>query len=1031
MKQTSNFVKLWGSALTVLICCLMTIQVHAQNPTVKGTVFDSLGPVTGVSILVEGTTTGCITDIDGNFEISAPADAKLTLSFIGYHTKTVEVAGRDFIEILLEEDTELLNEVVVVGYGVQKKSDLTGSIASVKAKDMVKTTPSGNIADALQGRMAGVSILSGSGDPTSGNTIRVRGVNSVTAETGPLLVVDGFIGGSLDALNPADIASIEVLKDASAAAVYGSRGANGVILVTTKTPDKDKITVTANAFVNLKTRMKKFDTLSPYEYALLANDYGKEYQESRGKDPIIYYTDEQLADLKAGNGGYNYADNIFRDVAVAQNYDFSVSGSSKKTSYLASFRYENNQGVIQKSDSEHYNWRLKVDSTIKKWLKVGANFYGDYRVYNSPRINKYDGLIQQALYFPPTILPKNEKGEYNNMLIDGSPQYNPMGMIWESKQQGQRLKNNLQGYVEFKIIDGLTFRSQFGVTFDNQLHRSVENEDSYGNFKNSLTTAKAESMWNINWLNTNILSYVKEFNSNHRINLTAVFEQASANNYRHKGIANELAFDKLGWDALNWSEKNLSQVESYATRNTLMSGMFRINYVLMNRYMFTASIRADGSSRLYKKWDYFPSAAFAWDMKNEKWLKDVSWLNQLKFRVSYGSVGNQSVEPYRIYSQMVPVANADGTTSYTVGRPAAPYLRWEHNNQENVGIDFAVLDNRLKISAEWYNKESKDILLEVAQPSHMGYEKLLKNAGAIRNTGFEFLIGGDPFLTEKFSWHTDLTLSYNVGKFTKIPTMDHTQIMAGQHDKAIYRMVEGEKIGTFWGYKYDGVWQEEDINAPFVNANGDQNGKTNGQQYKAKPGNAKYIDVNGDGKLNSDDMGIIGCGQPTFNWGWNNSFTIGDFDLSFFIIGFHDFDIYNATDQIGYNILKGQQVCFVTPKRDLQNRWTKENTNSRIPGFVEDKTSTAKDAFSDRFVEKGGFVKVKSITLGYSLPQKVCEKIHINNLRFYFSAQNPFMITKYSGFDPEATLGSPLTPGVDWAAYPNSRNFMFGLNFSF
>lgn len=771
--------------------------------------------------------------------------------------------------------------------------------------------------------------------------------------------------------------------------------------------------------------------MDPYEYALLANDYGKEYFASIGKPAKIYYTDEQLADLKAGKGGYNYGENIFRDVAVAQNYDFSVAGASGKSAYLASFRYENNQGVIHKSNQEHYNWRLKVDSAIKSWLKVGANFYGDYRKHNNPRLSRYDGLIQQALYFPPTILPKDENGDYNNYIIDGSPQYNPMGMIWESRQQGQRLNNNLQGYAEFKIIDGLTFRSQIGISFDNQLHRSVENEDSYDNFKRSLTSAKAESRWNLSWLNTDILSYVKEFNRDHRINLTAVFEQAGANSYSHKSTAYQLAYDKLGWDALGWSEKNLSVVESNSTISTLMSGMFRVNYVLMNRYMITASIRADGSSRLYDKWDYFPSAAVAWDMKNENWLKNVGWLNQLKFRLSYGSVGNQSVEPYRIYSKMVPVINADGTTSYTVGRPAAPYLKWEHNDQENVGIDFGAFNNRLKISAEWYNKSSKDILLEVAQPSHMGYEKLLKNAGAIRNTGFEFLIGGDPFLRNKLSWHTDLTLSYNRGVLTRIPTADHTQIMAGNYENAIYRMIENERIGTFWGYKYDGVWQKEEINAPFVDASGHANGKTNGVQYKAKPGNAKYVDINGDGKLNDDDKGIIGCGQPVFNWGWNNSFTIGGFDLSLFIIGFHGFDIYNATDQIGYNLLKAQQVCFVTPKKDFLDRWTPENTDTCIPGFVEDKTSTAKDAFSDRFVEKGGFVKVKSITLGYSLPAKVCEKNHIHNLRFYFSAQNPFMFTKYSGFDPEATLGSPLTPGVDWAAYPNSRNFMFGLHFAF
>ncbi len=354
-QQKSNLLKVLG---TMLLVALFAIQAKAQEITVTGTVTDNLGPVIGASIQVEGTTIGCITDIDGNYDLSnVPANGTLVFSYIGYQTQKVAVNGKTKIDVKLVEDSQLLQEVVVVGYGVQRKSDLTGSVASVKASDALKTTPTGNVSDALQGRMAGVSVLSGSGDPSQDNTIRVRGINSITAETGPLVVVDGFIGGSLQNLNPSDIASIEVLKDASATAVYGSRGANGVILVTTKNPGKDKLSVNFNAFANIKTVAKYPDTLSPYEYATLVNEYGNDTGHGD------YFNSTQLADLQSGRAGYDYSREIFR-TAVTQNYDLSVSGGNESTTFLASFRYQDDQGILKESMSETYNWRLKVDTKI-------------------------------------------------------------------------------------------------------------------------------------------------------------------------------------------------------------------------------------------------------------------------------------------------------------------------------------------------------------------------------------------------------------------------------------------------------------------------------------------------------------------------------------------------------------------------------------------------------------------------------------------------------------------------------------------
>ena len=1015
----------------LLLTVLLVLPANAQNNiTVTGTVTDNLGPVIGVNVSVEGTTLGGITDIDGNYTLeNIPSNGTLVFSFIGYKTQKIAINGQTRIDVQMAEDSEMLSEVVVVGYGVQRKSDLTGSVASVKTSDALKSTPSGNVSDALQGRMAGVSVLSGSGDPSQDNTIRVRGINSITAETGPLVVVDGFIGGSLQNLNPSDIASIEVLKDASATAVYGSRGANGVILVTTKNPGKDKLSVSFNAFANIKTVAKYPDTLSPYEYATMVNEYGNDTGNGD------YFDAQQLADLQSGKAGYNYAREIFR-TAVTQNYDLSVSGGNENTTFLASFRYQNDQGVLKESMSETYNWRLKVDTKIKKWLDVGLNFYGNYRKYSTPRTNAYRGIFQTAMFFDNTLSPKDENGNYNNDDWSGNHMYNPMGHIWELDQSTQAINNRLQGYVQFNIIDGLTFRSQLGVLFDNRLATTLENEDSYQMFAQSNSRAYARSYFNLSWLNTNTLSYVKEFNENHRINATAVFEQSYDNNYNHVGRAYFPDYVDIthGYNNLAMSQNaTLNELESERTINTLMSGMLRVNYVFMNRYMVTASIRADGSSRLEDKWAYFPSAALAWDIKQESFLQDNNFIDQLKLRLGYGSVGNQSVEAYRIYSMMSATLGDGGKTVYAVDRPSAPYLKWERNDQFNVGVDFGILNGRVRLTADWYSKLSKDILLEVAQPTHMGYGELLRNAGEIKNTGVEFTISADPFVSndpDGFSWHTDLTLTHNKGTFNKIPTANHRQQQAGNYQNELFQMVEGEKLASFWGYQYEGLWQEADVNALFVDANGNTDGRTNGDVYGVVAGSSKYKDVNKDGVLNEEDQGIIGSGQPTFNWGWNNTFNYKNFDLSFFLVGFHGFDIYNATEQIGLNGIQSQQVAVVTPLKKWQNHWTPTNTNTDVPRWDGQGTEN-KNMFSTRYVENGSFIKMKSITLGYTVPEKVCKNWGITNLRIYASVQNPFHITGYSGLDPEATLGDPLIQGVDWGNYPNSRNYLIGLNFAF
>ena len=773
-------------------------------------------------------------------------------------------------------------------------------------------------------------------------------------------------------------------------------------------------------------------TITPGEFAQLANDYGKEFNESQGKAPKQYYTEDQIAAFNNGTAGYNYIDNIFNEPAISQNYDLSISGKNGKTSYLASLRYEDTEGVIKKSTYKQYNWRLKLDTEIRSWVNVGLNLWGDYSENAGPRMNQYNGLLMSAINFPNTVEPYNEKGGYNNKFaITGNPAYNPMGFINEMDSKNRVLNNRIQGYVNFKIAEGLTFRSQLGITFYNTLNQNTYNEDSYNSFANSYTEANATSNFKYDFLNTNTLNYIKEFNTNHRINATAVFEQAHSNLYMHKTTARNLSFpDLLGYNSLGYADKALAESNNELT--SLMSGLLRVNYVLMNRYMITASIRADGSSRLEKKWDYFPSVALAWDIKQEKFMSNVDWMDQFKLRVGYGSVGNQAIEPYRIYSQMTPGKLPNGDTSYIADRPAAPDLKWERNIQINAGLDFSFLNGRITTSIDYYNKLSKDILLEVAQPYHTGWPSLLKNAGEIRNTGVEITIGATPVSTSDWTWRTDLTLSHNKGTFEKIPTMNKMQDFGDKkYEKQLYKLIEGEKLSTFWGYTYEGVWKTNEINAPFIDAQGNTNGKTNGEVYKVVPGQAKYKDFNKDGVYNEADQGIIGCGQPTFNWGWNNSISFRNWDLTLFVVGFHGFDIYNATRQSRYGVLNGCNTDNITPNPELLDRWTPENENTDVPGFVKVGSGDITKAVSSRFIENGSFVKVKSITLGYNLPQSLCNKGKINAFRVYASVQNPFHFSGYSGLDPEAALGAALTQGADWGAYPNGRNFLFGLNFSF
>ena len=998
-----------GRLAGMLCLLLISAATFAQNISVSGTVLDVHSePIIGASVVLEGgTTVGTITDFDGNFTLpNVPTNGKLSISYIGYRTQEVSVNGRTSINITLEEDSKQLDEVVVVGYGVQRKSDLTGSVSSVKADDALKTMPTSNVTDALQGRMAGVSIVSSSGQPGSGSTIRVRGVNSISGDGGPLVVIDGFIGGDLSALNPSDIESIEVLKDASATAVYGSRGANGVLLVTTKRAQKGTTRVTYSGYVNLKTPGKLPTQLSAADNARLQNSY---MEEVYGIPPYTvgrYFTSDEIAAFENGEGGFDYLDGTFRN-AVEQMHEISVSGSSEKTQYLVSASFNLDEGIVNNSEGTRANYRAKVDTEIRSWWKAGATLWGFYRKNSGPNFGQNLNVLNRALMFPRFLDMKDEEGNYNDL----SREPNPMRKINEVVSDGYTYNSYFQAYTDFNIYKGLTFRSSISFNLGNTNSQSANTAESYPAHpsQSGYTSATVNNSNSYGFLNTNVLSYVNEFNEKHRINATAVFEQSYNTTYTNGITVRDLFDDNIHFNNIGLAQ-TVNTPTSNRTKTTMMSFMGRVNYVLLNRYMITASYRYDGSSRLAKgnQWYGFPSVAVAWDAQKEKFLYGIDWLSQAKLRFGYGVTGNQAVPAYSAYSQISQSVDSKGNISLSGTRRANPNLKWESTTQYNVGLDLVFKNNRFTASIDAYNKLSKDVILEVTLPATTGFTNELVNAATIRNRGIEVTLGADVIDNRNFRWHTDVILSHNEGVIKRIDGTKMFMELSGNFENTAYRYIVGEKIGTMWGYINDGIWGTEDIHLAPAGTN---------------VGDYKYVDLDGDGQITPDkDRTIIGNGQPTFNWGWTNTFSFFNFDFSVFLTGFHGFDIYNNNDWL--TVIDSR----VSANPDWLNRWTPANQNTDIPSF---QGKSSDKGVSSRHVEKGNFIKVKTLTVGYNFKFPWMQKATIHNLRVFASAQNPFILTKYSGIDPEVTLKNTLTPGADWGYYPNGRNFIFGMNITF
>ncbi|SFQ07537.1 TonB-linked outer membrane protein, SusC/RagA family [Pseudarcicella hirudinis] len=1008
--------------LTQIVCWSKTGPYKSIGTIVKGKVIDATSQeaLIGVAITLKGTKTGTVTDTDGNFSINvAGENSVLAFSFVGYETQQITVGKQTFITVKLQNNTTELNGVIVVGYGTQKKSDITGSVVSLKMKEIEKA-PSFRVDQSLQGRVAGVNIQNTDASPNAQVSVRIRGASSINGGNNPLVVIDGMQGGSLTTLNPNDVASIEVLKDASATAIYGSRGSSGVILVTTKQGVKgknDAPEISYNTYFSVTQVRKKLDQLNAAEYAESVNANRREY----GQNPV--FSDADIAGFKA-KGGTDWQDAIFRN-GFTQNHQLSISNATEKTSYYVSGNATTQKGLVQGSSYNRYAIRTNLKTNLSEKLSLGINGFLVREMDHPTVLNTFAGNnagspVFSALVWSPTKSIYDSQGNYTLPGGGAGPNtnYNPLALATEPVRDYLTTTTNFTGNINYQILKGLNL-TVLGS------YRSSEFEGN--DYFNSLPTrasgtemASIVNQRNLFLQNTNMLTYETAIKGGHNLKLTGVVEQQFEEN--NGSYAGAIGFST---DALTYNNLSLGQKpqisSSYRNSRTLMSYLGRVNYGYKDRYLLTLSLRSDGSSVFgaNNKWGSFPSAAIGWNILNESFmtnLKNVFY--DLKLRGSYGIVGNQAISPYQSLASLntynpYPINGTNLSTGVGVGGNANPDLRWEKTTQSDIGLDATFLNGRLELSADYYNKQTSDLLLSVPTPMTAGGNgTILKNVGSVENKGFELYIGGTP-IKQDITWHTGFTLASNSNKVLALAE-GQTEILLGNpglpgFGQSLWLEV-GQPLGLFRGYQYNGVWKSGEAEQA--------------KKYGAVPGDSKYIDQNGDGVIDNKDIVDIGNAQPKYTFGWNNSFSYKNLDLNILLQGVQGNKIYNLS-----------RVRFEAPgsdgdatSRKVLDRWTPQHENTDVPSF---KGSNDGRLNSSRWLEDGSYLRVKNISLGYTLPKNVINRLKMSQLRVYLSATNLFTFTKYTGFDPESSSGVDTRAGVDLATYPAQKTFTLGLDIKF
>ncbi len=1040
------------------------VPLSAYAFKVTGVVKDSDGmEVIGGSVRLKGSkTVGVITDVDGRYTIDVPDGKKsaLLFSYVGMMPLEVKVDGRPTLDVTLNPDNNVLDEVVVVGYGTTRRSDLTGSVVSVKGQEL-ETVPTSDPLQALAGKAAGVQITTVDGEPGAELSVKVRGGISITQSNEPLYVIDGFPSeDGLAGITASEIETIDVLKDASATAIYGARGANGVVVVTTRRGSDDaKMQINFDAYAGFRKVSRKLDVLSVPEFLLLDYERSLAFKGEEGVKGFQnrYGSFVDIASNYADRPGIDWQEEALGRNAVTQNYHVGINGGNKDLKYTFNYTYNSDEGSMILSGTDKHTVSLSAQQNNGKWLSFNAKAtYAEQKVWGmgtsdqTTRFNKMEHILQ---YRPTAGIYGNDNSLLtgNDMLEDDDQ--NPMQspIISANEEKRERLIRNIlvNGGATITFNKYFTFRNSTGFRFQLDCREEFYGEKSVTGKRSSIQSSNqySESM---QFQTSNVLTY----NNRHKFHkLTVMLGQEWVDNRARwmRALVKNYPNNDIGS-----ADTSLGTPESVTSNvnydNKILSFFGRVNYNVGDKYLFTATLRADGSSKFSKrnKWGYFPSVSAAWRLSQEKFIERLGVFSDLKLRVGYGLAGNNRVASYRSLDLLTSVGYPSGDSwlpGYAQYAIPDKDLKWESNATLNIGLDFGFLNQRVTIAPEFFYNRSSNLLLNTRVPTSSGFKNMLRNVGKTSNRGLDLSINTVNIVTRDFHWSTSLNFSVYRNRIDALSGEDYflEEASFGYNDKT-HKIAVGSPLGQFYGYKTVGLYQVSDFDydaatktytlkegLPVPNYNGD-----------VQPGHWKFEDVNRDGVIDADDKTVIGNANPTFFGGFNNSFTWRDFDASVFFTFSVGGKVLNATKLT--NSQAGKTNYNVLAVMDSSHRWMTIDaqgnliTDPETLAAVNAGKTTASihdseqgDAYIHSWaVEDASYLRLSTLTLGYTIPRALTRKIHIDKLRFYFTGSNLFVATKYSGFDPEvSTKGNNLTPGVDFGAYPRSRSFIFGLNLSF
>lgn len=984
--------------------------VQQAGKQIKGIVTDEKGEaIIGANIVEKGTTNGTITDLDGNFTLTISGSAPLLVSYIGYQDKEIPVGSQTSFNIKLLEDLQALEEVVVIGYGTARKSDLTGSLTQVTSESFAEQKVT-RVDQALQGRASGVQISNTAGAPGGDVRIRIRGANSVLGDNSPLFVIDGFVGGDFNLLNPNDIKSIEILKDASSTAIYGSRGANGVILITTKSGGKDgKIKVNYSGDVSFSSALKQYDMLNAGEFAEIVNQHDKAMGIAKQT-----FSEQEIQEYYK-TGGFDYLDAVFRN-AVSTQHQVAVSGGTEKNQFHVSGNYLDEQGIVKESGYNRYTLRANLNSKVneKFSFRFNMNVASSTGKNNHSRTGAGNPIVQ-AMAWAPTTNPYDADGGF--VLSDpvGSIKTNPLSMIYDSEYIRERTLVNLMGGARYEFIDGLSL--DFQAAADLGFYDTKSWNGTYASNKQpnaSKTNSKSRTIQT-----TTQLSYNKVFNSIHRISAVAALETQEYNWESLSGNASNLKFPELKYD--NLAQAGTVSAGSDYSMWSLLSYLGRVNYSLMDKYLLSVSVRRDGSSKFAKgnQFSTFPAAALAWNLANEEFISNLELFSRLKLRVSWGLTGSQAISPYATLSAyntgIYYAFNTNGRTNgIQIGNPGNSNLKWETTEQKDLGFEVGLFNGRLNFEFDYFEKKTKDLLLNQSVAYYQGGGNITANVGDIENKGIELSLGGSIISTKDLTWESNLNFSSVRNKVTSLGEeeriFEHIDI-AGLNGQPEFVYQKGQPLGTFWGLKYLGPWQA--------------NQAEEAAKFGAIPGDARYEDLDNNYSIDGSDYQIIGSGMPKYTLGWNNTVSYKNFTLNAFFQGVFGVDKLNYT-----------RCLHMMAARDARQATLSEVKDRYIPGSQEDaylpawSPTSRWEPSSTLFMENASYLRLKNLSVAYNFNVK-----KIGDFKVSLNATNLFTITDYKGLDPESSNigggGSDITQGIDYGAYPNSRTYTVGLDITF